>query len=1249
MVLTAVLQIFLMINTIPSESYIISQTNSFTNAPLVINNNFENLEGLMSKTFGLFFSFLSLKQIGIVSAEDLNLNCCPETNSGALCQNVPSGLSGSDPESCASPLPTRCESTSECALGTCVINSGESCSANSPKNACEANSGTWYSGSISTVSECLTGACVIGSNVQLTTEKQCEIQSQAQGLNTDFRPGLSELDFPQILETLKKGACILSGNTCRFGTIGECSSSNGKFYENLLCTNPYLDTNCQPTEQTTCLGEKVYFVDSCGNTANVYDATKVNAGAKPDYWSSIQGIDSACDVNINDASTLENCGNCNRFASTLCTSKEESSIQPSYGDFVCKNLVCIDEKGNKKSNGEKWCVYDSFTGDGKDPAGSEQYIASCDNGKVNVNVCGTARGQLCTQKIIEENGKEFSTAACVVNQAIKCFDYNNNLGADEEKCNANSQCQVANVDVDQYFKLSMCVPQYPKGFSQKDQSGTNNKICAIANQECTVIYQKQLKGGWKCIQNCQCETAKFAEEMNNLCVSLGDCGSYINYIGDGTNNIKVSGAPEISWEKYKEFANPEEGKYIELDGQDTYLSALSTETNVSKYTPEEANLIIAGIGSMGITAGMMAYFGGVGLWTDTIHQLSGLSEQFAFTTINEYGQTVATPLATSLTSIGISIVGGIVGAYIGKFLAESFGISGDAATVLVLAAGVGGTSAAMYLGVKYGLLKNSFVALETWGWSFVISAVVIAVIIFSGWGTTKQVKVNFECLPWQAPTGGNNCDECNGNPSEPCTKYKCESLGQACRLINENTNAPVCESLSYETIPPVIREGSVLTKEYDFQNPQIKNVQIRNINGGCIPEFVPVVFTLKTDEYAQCKWDLERLGDYESMENYHAEGTVYSLNHSFSVGGFSLGLLNANNITGDLIEGFTGNVKMFVKCKDSFGNFNLDDYVVDFCINSGPDTTPVLQSLTTTSPENGANLKYGTDEIDFKMWTNEPAECKYSYTEGLSYNEMEGALACKTNLDDHESFGWPCSGTLGNLNQNSKFYIKCLDQPWLKGTVEESERNANMEDFSYEVYISEQELKIKIISLTYKNSKAILNPDSYTEISGNEIIFPITLQAETSGGIDNGKSSCSYQWGENYIPFLNTNSNTHSQDMNLPRGTYGISIKCIDEAGNEAVQNANFKMKSDYSAPIAVRTYYDSGDLVLITNEQAKCYLSSDVVEGCNFNTDEAEKMETGFTTSHSTTWIEGKVYYIKCEDLLGNKNTGCTAKITTS
>lgn len=159
---------------------------------------------------------------------------------------------------------------------------------------------------------------------------------------------------------------------------------------------------------------------------------------------------------------------------------------------------------------------------------------------------------------------------------------------------------------------------------------------------------------------------------------------------------------------------------------------------------------------------------------------------------------------------------------------------------------------------------------------------------------------------------------------------------------------------------------------------------------------------------------------------------------------------------------------------------------------------------------------------------------------------------------------------------------------------------------------------------------------------------PITvdLEVETSGGADNGRATCYYnfnQYSKDY-QFFDTFGNSHKQNFNMMlRGDYTVYITCEDYAGNVAQETGNFRLVIDTFPPIVARAYYDGGSLRLITTEDAECYYSFD---RCSFNIENATSMTTAFSREHSATWNTGVTYYVKCADIWGNIPNECNIKI---
>ncbi len=1245
MLITIVIfQILLLINMTAAQSYIIHQSDPLIENIKTIkeNKNLEdNIKTLINTGASLLIGFLSIKQIGSVSAreipevpgiyenskynmsyaaanlslDDITWNCCPLTKEGAICQEIGSMYA----DSCiSSPLPTKCEQVSQCKLGCCIDEDEGLCSTKSPMQICESDGGKWEDEENCLIQECQKGCCVLGNQVSFVTEQTCKHQSLLFGFETDFRGYATELSCLVLSATQFKGACMTDNGGCSIKTETECLSNGGDFHKDYLCSNPDLNTSCERQKSVDCAEGKdgIYWFDSCGNIENIYSSDKTAS------WNNGKSLtkEQSCNPGSGNIDS-EDCGNCDYFLGSRCSESGLTGKKIKDGNYVCKNLKCVDENGKQRENGESWCVYDSYIGDGKDTVGSRHWKRMCINGEIKVEPCADYRGQICSQTEVSDNGKTFSTAACVMNEAILCLEYNSKSGTGN--CNENKDCMTKVVDVDEYFKFDMCVGKYPRGFdlTGKERAQTSAQLCAMANQKCTVIYKKDWKGKWYCDANCECETKKFSEQMNDLCISLGDCGSYINYVGDGTDNIVVSGAPSVSWGEYTSYASPVKGQYAEPKDMSEFLAQImgsSASQGMDNGSDSSKTLNL-----LGTISGATGTAIGVALWAFGGYTATGTPVAGAITTIGKTGL-----ISQGLSTFGAAAAGFAIGMFAGAMLAKWMGRTGSAATVLALAGGVLGMVIAL------AIFTNACTGGGLWG--CVIGAVIAIIVIIwtwlTGWGKTKTVEVKFDCLPWQAPVGGKNCEKCNDDALKPCSKYRCSSLGKACILLNENTEEnPTCQSIPYESKAPVISTGEILTAGYSFQNEKTKFVEIRGNNGECIPEFTPVLFTLNTDEYAQCKFDFERkASNYNEMpNNYPLELNAFTTNHSFGFAMPSLGSLEVYNLSGDLKQMF-GNMNMYVRCQDYHGNFNLEEYAVNFCINSGPDLTPAR--ITSSIPSHGSSLKYGATESPLTIYMNEPAECKYDI-EDKGYNEMTNTMSCLTEISEAETYGWPCSTNLTGLTNNENtFYIKCKDQPWL--APENTSRNINSEGFVFTLFGSESELKIDSITPSGKIE------EGFEPVS-------VDLEVRTSGGVNSGESACSYSFlsYENMILFYDTYSNYHKQNFNMMMGgEYSINVECEDEAGNIAQNKTDFIIDIDNLPPEVVRVYNQGSDLKIITNEEARCYYN---LARCNFDINNATSMAIGYSTRHSAAWILGQTYHIKCADYWGNTNPDCAIIVT--
>jgi hypothetical protein len=497
---------------------------------------------------------------------------------------------------------------------------------------------------------------------------------------------------------------------------------------------------------------------------------------------------------------------------------------------------------------------------------------------------------------------------------------------------------------------------------------------------------------------------------------------------------------------------------------------------------------------------------------------------------------------------------------------------------------------------------------------------------------TKKIKVDFNCYPWKAPLENQKCEECNNDPLKPCSEYRCKSLGAACDIVNENTENPLCfYSDEGDVTPPVISVGNI-TVGYKFVEGE-RGAEIKKLNDECVPEFTPIAFSIFTDEFAECRAEYERTSGYEEMTGYFGDSSLFEKEHTSVYSVPSLSALEVYDVNGTIKDKF-GKMSMYIRCSDKHGNYNVDEFELNFCIKNGPDITAPL--LLATSPENGAYVKYNQSQKDVTFWFAEPSECRWTSNENKSFMEMENTMSCNTELLEPSLVGWECNATLNEIlpGEETKYYIKCKDQPWFKD-INESARNVHAENIVYSLKSSPSQLFLGGIY-----------PSGTITVGREPSSFDI--KANTDGGAENGKAKCKFYFPENKMgmEFLETNSKEHKQpDWRLMAGEYLMEISCEDVAGNRVKNITNFKIELDVTPPEITRIY-NSGGLKVETNEPAECAYS---LTTCLFNFENGTSMTTGYSKEHSEEWKINTRYYIRCRDIFGNIKDGCTMKVLPS
>ncbi|MBS3099647.1 hypothetical protein J4463_00315, partial [Candidatus Pacearchaeota archaeon] len=510
--------------------------------------------------------------------------------------------------------------------------------------------------------------------------------------------------------------------------------------------------------------------------------------------------------------------------------------------------------------------------------------------------------------------------------------------------------------------------------------------------------------------------------------------------------------------------------------------------------------------------------------------------------------------------------------------------------------------------------------------------------------------VNFNCLPWEAPVGGEDCEKCNDG-IHICSEYRCKSLGQACEIVNAGTDKELCiwgnpKDVTSANIAPW---KEVLTEGYAYTNIKPRppswgtSITPKGAVSGCIAAFSPIEFGIQTNKPAQCKLSLKMTETFDEMEFYFGETNLYDYNHSQKMNIPNPRAIDeiatANNeTTGGLEIQNDNNYNLYVRCSSKNGYYNKDPYVIKFCVDEGPDLTP--PAIEETSIESGQPVASGVDNVTISVYTNEPTNCRWARDTDQSFEQMPNEMKCYNSLTDlRPNMLYECETTLSGIkdSQENNFYFKCEDQPW----KDKADRNKMATGYKFTL------LGTKPLNI----DKTSIKPVAGTTVSGATSTVTIDLELQTQNGFNKGEAECYYSTdNDNFISFFETNSYKHKQSQDLTSGFYNYYIKCIDLGGNQDSAVTNFTVFVDTFPPQVVRVMYDTNRLKIITDENAECRYSTDTNVKCNFDIDAGNGNPMPHEPSddkkvHLASWTPEQTYYVKCKDESGKQPdpTQCT------
>jgi hypothetical protein len=543
--------------------------------------------------------------------------------------------------------------------------------------------------------------------------------------------------------------------------------------------------------------------------------------------------------------------------------------------------------------------------------------------------------------------------------------------------------------------------------------------------------------------------------------------------------------------------------------------------------------------------------------------------------------------------------------------------------------------------------------------AWLAAAVVIvatAIYMLVGYQVYSQEVFTFRPALWQPPTGGADCNKCNSFEiagQGECSEYICHSYGLACDWVNDETEYETCVEVNKGDIAPsIITPATNIYGEIVFPDETNYNyttyssgakINYNGANGGtgkCVPAYTPMTLAFTTNENSHCKLSLEptnvtgNAADIFSNMKDLAEGNTYVLNHTLKLPSAVTADPASQKASGyELTNG--GTFKFYLRCEDIRGNINRVDYVMQFCVQQGPDISP--PKITGTIPATNSYIKYGNERIPFKVYTNEPADCRWDTRAGVPYSNMVyNFTRCSQNLNDRlEGFDFGCEGNLtGFVNgRDNNYYIACKDHPeWKGNATTEAKRNTARPEVI--ILKGTSRLMIRDVKINGK-------PNGTTVKSSSDYVNVI-LEVATAGGAEEGKARCMYSanGGIDYSLFSNEGSRdfltTNMENLNMPEGDYKFFIQCYDIAENTNTTMINFSTRIDTLSPTVVRVFKDeqSSQLKLITDEVADCFYST---IDCNFIIEEGTMMESVNQKEHYIEWDPENNFYIKCKDEYGN------------
>ena len=1211
-----------------------------------------------------------------VSATD---NCCEKTVSGDFC--IYTDQAQCDPS--FKSAPTSCEQTSYCQLGCGVSQDQGRCFQNVPRALAENKGATvWKPSATCEIPECVQGCCIIGTECSLATETKCEmVTAQFPYTSMDFREEItSETECIQTCKSEQQGCCVEDSGTCTYTTrqlcnVQERSNMTYGFFDDIYCSDQRLSCECVPQHHKACVGEDVYWFDSCGNPEGIAQ-------------------------------------DCNYAAGTLCKEIDEANA-------VCESLTCegvyqedtSPNSGSNKKNGESWCLYDGAVGQGRDLPGSRQYRSICINGEVVVEDCKDFREEMCVQGVMGSGplsnqealgalSGDYIEARCRENRNTDCFScnptdptfeeinsqgdvdkYKDDLQRAYECCTEISQRDCYwlgenDVFVNEYdvaredIKFpGMCVPEIPSGqqFWGEDNvdgedapdSAEESGICAAASVECDVTFasggwNSLTKGfidfdsdNWHCVKNCQCLDKEWIQAQNTVCLAQGDCGAYYNIEGkfskDGFsyNSVELTDADKGKWKKESGvYLTPNEVMDFKTHQFPTQFGAPSAWSEMDSAA---GFALLLGWAIQGAYGYHLGKFQGIIPWFGTGYRTAQAAykegatltsaRQFGITTTltqaevakaitqtqtyqNTYSQIYRENIIEAWEDHGLSWVDG--GGELTIPELEQYAIK-DGVNLEQVATSSNQDAVTKTLAnpelAKEGFTKSG----ETW----TQTSTAQGSGLMQTFNTIMWLYTIYQIIDIIA------ADEKTETVQVNCMPWTPPKGGDDCELCNDDVKTCSeyrCRALGKNCV--LINEGSgnescINQHPNDVSAPIITPLRNALTPGYGLEETRErgnpgYTITPRVPAFTPISFGITtdepaqcKMSTNHSIAYDNMPGTYFGTNLYTYDHQISLALPSPEQTTDEQIIKLINGETVTAYLRCTDANGNSNEN--DYFIRFNIDPSPDLTPpvIEGTSLINGALVPASQEETELRTYINEPAQCKWDFKD-LEFEDMTKEFNCADKNHEISSVYYGLYECVTDLTNVTERETKNYYFRCL-----DNQGNVNGDSYQFSL---KGTIPLNLVSI---------GP------SGDQYTNNVTLKVITENGAENGKAICGFMDTptifENMNVFFETDSSIHSQSLILDKADYTYYVTCRDVAGNQIETNTTFRVTSDTAGPKI--TYLYTG---------ATLYLETDEISTCEYNDKkftwgEGTRMLNENAKGHEASLNFDK-FYVLCQDQFENE-----------